>query len=147
MMGSLVHTGLGSSSLVAHVLPYPPPPQPLASILLTAPQDLLDAHMPTTKFKVPSTSTTNNKDTFAAVAFADDNDCYIKSKLSVALEVLSDIKHVLKEDVGLDLDFDKTKILVKGISVADAHAAGHLMFNEDQSLMMMPFICSCRNKK
>jgi hypothetical protein len=25
-MGSLVHTGLGSSSLVAHVLPYPPPP-------------------------------------------------------------------------------------------------------------------------
>jgi hypothetical protein len=25
-MGSLVHTGLGSSSLAAHVLPYPPPP-------------------------------------------------------------------------------------------------------------------------
>jgi hypothetical protein len=25
VMGSLVHTGLGSSSLVAHVLPYPPP--------------------------------------------------------------------------------------------------------------------------
>jgi hypothetical protein len=25
-MGRLVHTGLGSSSLVAHVLPYPPPP-------------------------------------------------------------------------------------------------------------------------
>jgi hypothetical protein len=26
VMGSLVHTGLGSSSLVAHVFPYPPPP-------------------------------------------------------------------------------------------------------------------------
>jgi hypothetical protein len=26
VMGRLVHTGLGSSSLVAHVLPYPPPP-------------------------------------------------------------------------------------------------------------------------
>jgi hypothetical protein len=26
VIGSLVHTGLGSSSLVAHVLPYPPPP-------------------------------------------------------------------------------------------------------------------------
>jgi hypothetical protein len=26
VMGSLVHTGLGSSFLVAHVLPYPPPP-------------------------------------------------------------------------------------------------------------------------
>jgi hypothetical protein len=27
-MGSLVHTGLGSSYLVAHVLPYPSPPPP-----------------------------------------------------------------------------------------------------------------------
>jgi hypothetical protein len=26
VMGSLVHTGLGSSSLVSHVLPFPPPP-------------------------------------------------------------------------------------------------------------------------
>ena len=34
-----------------------------------------------------------------AVAYADDS--YIKAKLSVALEVLSDIKHVLKEDAGL----------------------------------------------
>jgi hypothetical protein len=32
------------------------------------------------------------------VAYADDR--YIKAKLSVALEVLSDIKHVLKEDAG-----------------------------------------------
>ena len=31
-------------------------------------------------------------------------------------EVLSDIKQVLKEDAGLDLNFDKTKIVVKGIS-------------------------------
>jgi hypothetical protein len=41
--------------------------------------------------------------------------------------VLSDIKHVLKEDAGLSLNFDstqksKTKFLVKGISAADAHA-------------------------
>ena len=34
-----------------------------------------------------------------AVAYTDDG--YIKAKLSVALEVLSDIKHVLKEDAGL----------------------------------------------
>ena len=51
-----------------------------------------------------------------AVAYADDG--YIKAKLSVALEVLSDIKHVLKEDAGLSLNFDstqnsKTKFLVK----------------------------------
>ena len=44
---------------------------------------------------------------------ADDG---IKAKLSVALEVLSDIKHVFKEDAGLDLNFRKTKLLVKGIS-------------------------------
>ena len=41
-----------------------------------------------------------------AVAYADDG--YIKAKLSVALEVLSDIKQVLKEDAGLALN-DKTQ--------------------------------------
>jgi hypothetical protein len=67
-----------------------------------------------------------------AVAYADDG--YIKDKLSVALEVLSDVKHVLKEDADLDLNFDKTKILVKGISAADAHAAAQHMINADLSL-------------
>jgi hypothetical protein len=68
-----------------------------------------------------------------AVAYADDG--YIKAKLSVALEVLSAwVKHVLKEDAGLDLNFDKTKILVKGISAADAHAAAQHMINADLSL-------------
>jgi hypothetical protein len=33
-MGRLVHTGLGSSSLVAHVLPYPPPPPHVNSFVL-----------------------------------------------------------------------------------------------------------------
>jgi hypothetical protein len=33
VMGSLVHTGLGSSSLVAHVLPYPPPPHANSFVL------------------------------------------------------------------------------------------------------------------
>ena len=55
-----------------------------------------------------------------AVAYVDDG--YIRAKLSVAIEVLFDIKQVLKEDAGLTLN-DKTKILVKGISEADAHAA------------------------
>ena len=67
-----------------------------------------------------------------AVAYADDS--YIKAKLSVALEVFSDIKHVLKEDAGLDLNFDKTKILIKGISAADAHAAAQRMLAADPSL-------------
>jgi len=72
-----------------------------------------------------------------AVAYADDG--YIKAKLSVALEVLSDIKHVLKEDAGLSLNFDstqksKTKFLVKGISAADAHAAAMRMLAANPSL-------------
>jgi hypothetical protein len=60
----------------------------------------------------------------------------IKAKLSVALEVLSDIKHmsILKDDAGLALNFKKTKILVKGISAADAHAAAQRMLNADPSL-------------
>jgi hypothetical protein len=66
------------------------------------------------------TLNTHNQDA-CAVAYADDG--YIKAKLSIALQVLSDIKHVLKEDAGLALNFNKTKILVKGISAADAHAA------------------------
>jgi hypothetical protein len=33
----------------------------------------------------------------------------IKAKLSIALEVLSDIKHVLNEDAGLAINFEKTK--------------------------------------
>ncbi len=72
-----------------------------------------------------------------AVAYADDG--YIKAKLSFALEVLSDLKHVLKEDAGLSLNFDstqksKTKFLVKGISADDAHAAALRMLAADPSL-------------
>jgi hypothetical protein len=33
-MGSQVHTGLGSSSLVAHVFPYPPPPPHVNNFVL-----------------------------------------------------------------------------------------------------------------
>jgi hypothetical protein len=63
-----------------------------------------------------------------AVAYAHDG--YIKV---VALEVLSDIKHILREDVGLDLN-DKTKILVKGISVAETHTAAQRLVTTDPSL-------------
>jgi hypothetical protein len=66
-----------------------------------------------------------------AVAYA--NDGYIKAKLSVSLEVLSDIKHVLREVAGLDLN-DKTKNLVKGISVAEAHTAAQCLLTADPSL-------------
>ena len=54
------------------------------------------------------------------------------SKSSCPL-LLSDIKQVLKEDAGLALN-DKTKILVKGISAADAHATAQRLLNTDPSL-------------
>ena len=46
-----------------------------------------------------------------AVAYADDG--YIKGKLSVALQVLAELKRVLKEDPGLELNIAKTSILPK----------------------------------
>ena len=66
-----------------------------------------------------------------AVAYADDG--YIKAKLSVVLEVLSDIKLVLKEDDGLDIN-NKTKILVRGITAAEAHAAAQSWLVADPAL-------------
>ncbi len=47
--------------------------------------------------------------------------------------MLSDIKHVPREDAGLDLN-DKTKILVKGISAAKAHTAAQRLLTADPSL-------------
>ena len=47
-----------------------------------------------------------------AIAYADDG--YIKRKLSVALQVLAELKRVLKEDAGLELNVSKTSMLPKG---------------------------------
>jgi hypothetical protein len=47
-----------------------------------------------------------------AVAYADDG--YIKGKLSVVLQVLAELKRVLKEDAGLERNVSKTSILPKG---------------------------------
>jgi hypothetical protein len=49
-----------------------------------------------------------------AVAYADDG--YIKAKLSVALQVLTELKAVFKTDDGLELNVSKTSILPKGIT-------------------------------
>ena len=42
------------------------------------------------------------------VECADDG--YIKGKLSVVLQVLAELKHVLKQDAGLELIVSKTSI-------------------------------------
>jgi hypothetical protein len=44
-----------------------------------------------------------------AIAYADDG--YIKAKLSIALQVLAELKTVFKADAGLELKVSKTSIL------------------------------------
>lgn len=75
-----------------------------------------------------------------AVAYADDG--HIKTKLSVALEVLLDRRDVLRKDAGLDLNFGKTQILVKGISAADEYAAVQRMLAADPSVLHLSLLLS-----
>ena len=51
------------------------------------------------------------------VTYVDDG--YIKAKLSVALQVLAELKSVFKTDAGLDLNVSKTSIVHKGVTVQD----------------------------
>jgi len=53
-----------------------------------------------------------------AIAYADDG--YIRAKLSVALEVLAELKHVLKQDAGLELNVSKTFILPEDVTAQAA---------------------------
>ena len=54
-----------------------------------------------------------------AVAHTDDG--YIKAKLSVALQVLAELKAVFKTDAGLELNVSKTSILTsKGVNAQAA---------------------------
>ena len=47
-----------------------------------------------------------------AIAYEDNE--YIKGRLRVSLHVLTELKRVLKEDAGLELNVSKTIILPKG---------------------------------
>jgi hypothetical protein len=54
--------------------------------------------------------------------------------MSVALQVLADLKHVLKEDAGLDLNISKTSILPKGVTQQAAFDVAHRIINENSAL-------------
>jgi hypothetical protein len=56
-----------------------------------------------------------------AITYADDG--YIKAKLSVALQVLAKLKHVLKQDAGLELNVSKTSVLPLGVTPQGAFDA------------------------
>jgi hypothetical protein len=54
------------------------------------------------------------------------NDGYIKGKLSVSLQVLTELKRVLKEDAGMELNVSKTSILPKGITSQERVRFGYV---------------------
>jgi hypothetical protein len=66
------------------------------------------------------------------LAYADDG--YMKTKLSVALQVLAELKHVLKEDAGLDLNVSKTSILPKGVTQQAAFDVAHSIVSNSPAL-------------
>jgi hypothetical protein len=69
------------------------------------------------------------------VAYADDG--YIKGKLSVALQVLAELKRVLKEDAGLELNISKTAILPKAITQQAIFDVAHGFINATPQLTQL----------
>jgi hypothetical protein len=70
-----------------------------------------------------------------AVAYADDG--YVKGKLSVDLQVLADLKRVLKEDAGLELNISKTAILPKSITQQGIFDVAHVLINGTPQLTQL----------
>ena len=66
------------------------------------------------------------------IAYAVDG--YIKAKLSVALQVLAELKRFLKEDAGLELSISKTAVLPKAVSQQAAFDAAHNIINASPTL-------------
>jgi hypothetical protein len=70
-----------------------------------------------------------------AVAYADDG--YIKGKLSEALRVLAELKRVLKEDAGLELNISKTANLPKAITQQAIFDVAHGFINTTSQLTQL----------
>jgi hypothetical protein len=58
-----------------------------------------------------------------SLTYADDG--YIKTRMSVVLQVLSELKHVLNEDDDLDLNVSKTSVLPKGVTQQNVFDVTH----------------------
>jgi hypothetical protein len=54
--------------------------------------------------------------------------------MSVAQQVLAELKHVLKEDAGLDLNISKTSVLPKGVTQQAAFDVAHGIINNSPAL-------------
>ena len=59
---------------------------------------------------------------------------YIKTKLSVVLQVLPELKVVFKTDAGLELNVSKTVILLKGITQQSAFDVVHSILTTSPAL-------------
>ena len=70
-----------------------------------------------------------------AVAYADDG--YIKGKLSAALQVLAELKRVLKEDAGLEFNIDKTSILPKNTTQQAVFDVAHSIIAASPALIQL----------
>ena len=57
-----------------------------------------------------------------------------KARMSVALQVLAELKRVLKMDAGLDLNVSKTSVLPKGVPRQAACDAAHSIINASPAL-------------
>jgi len=64
------------------------------------------------------------------VAYSDDG--YIKGKLSVVLQVLAELKRVLKENAGLELNISKTTVVSKAITHQTLFDVAHAFINNSQ---------------
>ncbi len=67
-----------------------------------------------------------------AIPYADDG--YIKTKLSIPLQVLAELKAVFKVDDGLDLNVNKTSILPKGVTAQAAFDMSQTIMQATASL-------------
>jgi hypothetical protein len=67
-----------------------------------------------------------------SIAYADDG--YIKAKLSIALQVLAELKAVFKADAGLELNVAKTSILPKGVTAQAAFDMAQTIMQATASL-------------
>jgi hypothetical protein len=56
--------------------------------------------------------------------------------LSVVLQVLAELKRVLKEDAGLELNVSKTSVLPKGVTQQAAFDAAHNIIHASPALML-----------
>jgi hypothetical protein len=67
-----------------------------------------------------------------SLAYVDDG--YIKTRMSVTLQVLVELKHVLKEDTVLDLNISKTSVLPKGVTQQVVFDVAHNIINNNPVL-------------